>query len=191
MICASPICDQLAASFEGHTSKWLRFNLCARCWTATTKHTVPAAGFISGTDLKQISKLVLNHVKPTRAEQAEAVRFARGSMYPSGNWDDRPCYRMAVLKYGKADRRKHHLLVGRRRAPSVKQIVAAYVHYVLGREVMETGHRYNVFLAGGTFYVRRGVCVPPGRKHEVLLGDSRSAIFRLNYGDFAVLGYGT
>ncbi|GAA6159719.1 hypothetical protein NBRC116589_18930 [Ruegeria sp. HU-ET01832] len=64
----------------------------------------------------------------------------------------------------------------------------AFVHYTLAREFLDTGHRYNVFLAGGTFMGRQGLCVPPGQKDAVSTSDVRYSKYRLSYADFAIVG---
>lgn len=70
-------------------------------------------------------------------------------------------------------------------------LVRRVAHYVLAREFLGTGHRYNVYLVGGTYMGRQGLCVPPGRKAEVLTGDVRYSKYRLSYADFAIIGTAT
>ncbi|WP_171125596.1 hypothetical protein [Ruegeria sp. HKCCA4707] len=84
-----------------------------------------------------------------------------------------------------------HLLIGRRHEPNASVIVRSFVHYVLARDFLGTGHRYGVYLVGGTFMGRQGLCVPPGRKDEVLTGDVRYSKYRLSYADFAIVGTNT
>ncbi len=187
-VCASATCDNPLSAYEIRQRLPQRWGLCSRCQSVVKNRGVPLGGYIAGGAINTVARSIFKHIKPTPSEIAGAVRFARGARHRVGEWDDRPTYRMAPLKYGRARARLPHLLVGRRYEPNPSVIVRAFVHYTLAREFLDTGHRYNVFLAGGTFMGRQGLCVPPGQKDEVLTGDVRYSKYRLNYADFTIIG---
>lgn len=186
--CASATCDNPLPAFEFKQRLPGRWGLCTRCQSVVQNRGVPLGGYLSGHAINTVARSVLKHIKPTPPETAEAVRYARGTRHRVGDWDDRPTYRMAPLMYRNARGRLPHLLVGRRHQPNASAIARAFVHYTLAREFLGTGHRYNVYLAGGTFFGRQGLCVPPGRKAEVPKGDARHVKYRLLYADCATLG---
>ncbi len=187
-VCASTTCDNPLPAFEYTERPPMRWGLCPRCRSVVQNRGVPLGGYIPGGAINTVARSVFKHIKPTPHEIAEAVKFARGTRHRVGDWDDRPAYRMAPLRYGRARTRLPHLLVGRRYVPSASVIARAFIHYTLAREFIGTGHRYNVFLAGGTFMGRSGLCVPPGRKDEVSTGDVRYSKYRLSYANFAIVG---
>lgn len=187
-VCASTTCTNPLPAYEYTQRPPQRWGLCSRCRAVVQNRGVPLGGYIPGGAINAVARSVLKRVKPTPLEIAEAVRFARGTRHRVGDWGDRPTYRMSVLRYGRARERLQHLLVGRRYEPNASVIVRAFTHYVLAREFLDTGHRCNVFLTGGTFMGRQGLCVPPGRKAEVLTGDVRYSKYRLSYADFAIIG---
>ncbi len=187
-VCASATCDNLLPAYE-HTQRLSqRWGLCSRCRLVVENRGVPLGGYVPGGAISTVARTVLKHIEPTQSEVIEAVRFARGTRHRVGDWLDRPAYRMPPLRYGRARTRLPHLLVGRRYEPNPSVIVRAFVHYTLAREFLDTGHRYNVFVAGGTFMGRQGLCVPPGQKDEVPTGDVRYSKYRLTYADFAIVG---
>lgn len=188
LICASATCDNPIPSYEFAQRLPQRWGLCSRCRSVVENRGVPLGGYIPGGAVNTVARSVLKHTKPTPSEIAEAVRFTRGTRHRVGEWHDRPTYRMAPLRYGRARERLQHLLVGRRYEPNASVIVRSFVHYVLAHGFLDTGHRYNVFIAGGTFMGRQGLCVPPGQKDEVATGDVRYSKHRLSYGDFAIVG---
>ncbi len=187
-VCASATCSNPLPTYEYTERLPTRWGLCSRCRAVVQNRGVPLSGYLPGGAINAVARSVLKHVKPTLSEIAEAVRFARGTRHRVGDWDSRPTYRMAVLRHGKARERLQHLLVGRRHEPNASAIVRAFVHYTLAREFVGTGHRYNVYLAGGTYLGRQGLCVPHGRKDDVLTGDVRYSKYRLSYADFAIVG---
>ncbi len=186
--CASPTCDNPLPAFEYTERLPQRWGLCSRCRAVVQNRGVPLGGYIPGGAINTIARSVKKKTKPSQSEIAEAVRIVRGTRHRVGDWDDRPAYRMAVLRHGKAKERLPHLLVGRRHEPNASVIFRAFTHYVIAREVLGTGHRYNVYLVGGTYMGRQGLCVPPGRKAEVLTGDVRYSKYRLSYADVAIVG---
>lgn len=187
-VCASVTCTNPLPAFEYTERLPLRWGLCSRCRSVVQNRGVPLGGFVSGHSINAVARSVFKHIKPTPSEVAEAVRLTRGTRHCVGDWDHRPTYRMAALRHGKARDRLQHLLIGRRHEPNASAIVRAFTHYVLAREFLGTGHRYNVYLVGGTYMGRQGLCVPPGRKTEVLTGDVRYSKYRLSYADFAIIG---
>ncbi len=187
-ICASATCDNPLPAYEFTQRLPQRWGLCSRCQSVVRNRGVPLGGYIAGGAVNAVARSVLKHIKPAPHEIAEAVKFARGTRHRVGDWADRPTYRMAALRHGRARERLQHLLVGRRHEPNASVIVRSFVHYVLASEFLGTGHRYNAFLTGGTYMGRQGLCVPPGRKAEVLTGDVRYSKYRLCYADFAIVG---
>lgn len=187
--CANVLCSRvLRGRTELIGKSHSRTGLCYPCAKCVQTSALPHGGFISSHAVRATAYKALTRLRPTASEKAAAVRYARGSRYPMGNWDDRPAYRVSPLKYGRANIRLPHLLVGRRTPPSAVTIASAFVQYILAGEVMETGSIYNKFLAGGTFMGRRGLCVPKGRKDEVLTGDARYSKWMLGYKDFSIVG---
>ena len=187
--CANALCtNQVRGNIEHRGKNHSRTGLCHSCWSVVRSTGVPIAGFIPSTAVNSVAQQLLRKVNPTREEVGNAVRFARGTRHRTGDWDDRPAYRMAPIKYGRANVRLPHLLVGRRRSPSPQSLAAAFVQYTLAGEIIGTGELYNRFLAGGTFFSRRGLCVPPGKKHEVLKGDCAYSKWTLGYRDLSILG---
>lgn len=152
------------------------------------KNTIPRGGYIPGPALSKIATKILKRERVQQTDKAEAERYARGPEYPRGPWDDRPPYRMAVLKYRHRRARLHQILLGRRKAPSALSITKAVVHHVLVTEAMHLGPRYGVFCAGATFFGRRGMCVPKGRKDDIPLGDTGYSKWTLSFNDLAMLG---
>ncbi len=187
-VCASATCDNPLPAYEFRQRLSQRWGLCPRCQSVVSNRGVPLGGYVPGGAINTVARAVLKHIEPTQSEVAEAVRFARGTRHRVGEWDDRPAYRMAPLRYGRARTRLQHLLVGRRYEPNASVIVRAFAHYTLAQEFIGTGHRYNVFLAGGTLMGRSGLCVPPGRKDEVSTSDAGYSKYRLSYADFAIVG---
>lgn len=187
-VCASATCDNPLPAYEFRQRLPGRWGLCSRCRSVVQNCGVPLGGYIPGGAINTVARSVLRHIKPTQSDIAKALKFARGTRHRVGDWADRPAYRMAPLRYGRARERLPHLLVGRRHEPNASVIVRSFVHYTLAREFVGTGHKYNLFLAGGTFMGRSGLCVPPGRKDEVLTGDVRYSKYRLSYADFAIVG---
>ncbi|WP_171134936.1 hypothetical protein [Ruegeria sp. HKCCD7221] len=186
--CASATCDNPLPANEYTQRPPQRWGLCSRCRLVVENRGVPLGGFVAGGAINAVARSVLRQTKPTPSEVAEAVRLTRGTRHRIGDWDGRPAYRMAALRHGRARERLQHLLVGRRYEPNASVIVRAFVHYSLAREFLGTGHRYNVYLSGGTFMGRQGLCAPPGRKDEVLTGDVQYSKYRLSYADFAIVG---
>ncbi len=186
--CASAICNNPLPAFEYTKRLSQRWGLCSRCRSVVQNRGVPLGGYIPGGAVNAVARSVKRKAEPTSSEVAEAVRLTRGTRHRVGDWADRPTYRMAVLRHGRARERLQHLLIGRRHEPNASVIVRSFVHYVLAREFLGTGHRYGVYLVGGTFMGRQGLCVPPGRKDEVLTGDVRYSKYRLSYADFAIVG---
>lgn len=64
----------------------------------------------------------------------------------------------------------------------------ALAHYHLARSVMGTRGTYAQFLAGATYFRRRGMAAPIGKSGEVLLGDAKGAGYRLSVTDFNAIG---
>ncbi|QFT74018.1 hypothetical protein FIU92_13350 [Ruegeria sp. THAF33] len=187
-ICASVTCTNPLPAFEYTERPPQRWGLCSRCRGVVQNRGVALGGYIPGGAINAVARSVMKQTKPTPQEIAEAVRLTRGTRHRVGDWSDRPTYRMAVLRHGRARERLPHLLIGRRHVPNASAIVRSFVHYVLAREFLGTGHRYQVYLVGGTFMGRQGLCVPPGRKDEVLTGDVQYSKYRLSYNDFAIIG---
>lgn len=187
-ICASATCYNPLPAYEFRQRLPQRWGLCSRCQSVVKNRGVPLGGYIAGGTINTVARSVLKHIQPTPSEIAEAVKYARGTRHRIGDWDDRPTYRMAALRHGRARERLQHLLVGRRYEPNASVIVRSFVHHTFAQEFIGTGHRYNVYLAGGTFMGRQGLCVPPGRKDEVLTGDVRYSKYRLSYADTAIIG---
>lgn len=190
-VCASATCTNPLPAYEITQRPPQRWGLCSRCQSVVRSRGVSLGGFVPAHAINTVARSVLRKTKPTKSEIAEAVRLIRGTRHRVGDWNDRPTYRMAVLRYGRARERLPHLLIGRRHEPNASAIVRAFVHYVLAREFLDTGHRYNIYLVGGTFMGRQGLCVPPGRKAEVLTGDVQYSKYRLSYADFAIVGTAT
>ena len=187
--CANALCQRpLTSRHEITTRLHSRSNLCSNCWTCVRSTAVPLAGFIPSIAVNSVVRQVLKHINPSAEEISTALRYARGSRYRGGPWHNRPTYRIAPLKYARAATRLPHLLVGRRTAPSALCITSALVQCVLAGEILGTGELYNRFLAGGTFFGRRGLCVPAGRKAEVLTGDAGYSKWTLGYQDLSILG---
>ncbi len=188
MLCASAHCTNSLSLASVTMRDSNKTGLCGGCSAILSKHALPIGGFIPSPALRSLAKLVIAKTNPTQAEISEAIRHARGPSYPNGPWDKRPAYRVNPLVHGRATRRLPHILLGRRKAPTEVTIAASYIHAALARSVIGTGPRYQRFLAGASFYGRRGVCPPKGRKEEVFHGGRKGIGYRLSSTDFAMLG---
>ena len=188
MICASPLCNEYQAPCELRSKPNSQYGLCPECRAIVARKALPIAGFIPSPALTLVARKVLSKFEPTRSEINEALKFARGSRYRSGDWDNRPVYRLMPLRHARAKSKLPHLLVGRRYMPTELSIVKSIVHTILAKEFIGTGHIYNRFLAGGTFMGRQGLAVPKGKKLEVLLGDSKSSKWTLTPSDIRLVG---
>ncbi|SIT81198.1 hypothetical protein SAMN05421665_1232 [Yoonia rosea] len=176
--CASLWCPQLTNRSDG---------LCVTCFNRYHALRMPVAGFISSLDLRHVANIIIKEQGFTYSDQQAALRAIRGSRYPTGPWDDRPSYRLTPLLHGKGKLVKlPHLLVGRRRNPSIESLVMALVHYHLCDRVMGITGSYRWFLTGATYYQRRGVSAPKGS--EVLTGGAGHTGYLLHTSDFVYIG---
>lgn len=177
--CVNPSCNRTIKPRHTH-------HLCGGCAAHWRRYTVPVAGFIASSDLKYVSKRFLQDIKPTPSEITEALKIMRGTRHRVGPWSERPAYRLQPLLHGTWNQRLPHLLVGRRMEPNLMSLMNAVVHWHLAAHIIGTASQYNHYLAGATFYGRRGVIAPKGV--EVLKGNAKSAGYRLSEVDFSVIG---
>ena len=176
--CASPSCGNPRAAYSTAC-------LCKSCHWFFEKWGFPIAGYFGSLDLQRLGTDLMREIRPTQGDLTAALRVLRGSRYPVGPWEQRPAYRMAPLMTQRYNKRLPHLLVGRRKPPSIRSLSMALTHYLLGKHVLGTGKTYNCFLAGGSYYVRRAPMAP--RSEDVLLGGSKAG-YRLQRSDYTTIG---
>lgn len=160
--------------------------LCWGCERHWRRFGVPTGGFIGSSDLQKVAGVFLKEVAPTKSEITAALRILRGKRYREGPWENRPAYRLQPLLHGSGARRLPHLLVGRRKAPSMRSLGMALCHYHLANTVLGTRGPYSQFLAGATFYCRRSPVAPSGA--DILTGGAKSAGYRLHVTDYSAMG---
>lgn len=177
--CANPSCTH-------RLPKNAQANLCGACEKHWRRTCLPMAGFISSMDLQVIGREFLKTHRPTPAESAEVLRLLRGPRHPVGDWNDRPTPRLAPLIHGRVNVRRPHVLVGRRKPPTMVGFAKGIVHHVLGRTVIGTGTVYNDYLAGATFYDRRAVTAPKGV--EIAKNTGKVTGYRLQQSDLSEIG---
>ena len=177
--CATPSCKRKlpASSTTG---------LCHGCVKHWKRWGVPVAGFIPSHDLRAIAAEFMQEVNPTQADIANALRIMRGTRHREGPWSERPAYRLQPLLKGRLHQRLPHLLLGRRKAPSLIGLSTALVHYQLANTMIGTRGTYSQYLAGASFFGRRGVIATKGQ--DVFKGDAKSAGYRLHLTDYSAIG---
>lgn len=184
--CAAPGCtNHVPAGYIRHGNET---GLCAGCTRVWRKYGLALGGFVPQPTIDALVDLLIDHVKPTKEQVREAIRYARGPRYPEGLWQDRPAYSLQKLIHGRWNIRLPHLMMCRSRGPTVKAIARGYSHYQLARLTMSTGSRYNRWLAGCTFMGRSGAEFPDGRWGEILLGDRKTPLYHFKVGDLEIIG---
>lgn len=150
---------------------------------------------MSTTDCAAIGEQLLETLDPHWVSQRDALRILRGPRYYNeGPWDERPLFSMhRLMNRAKSSLRRPHILVGRRHPPTIRNLMASWVHYHLGKGVMGAGRRYCLYLAGATFFKTRGLYRPPGQFNTVYdprLKESRRVrkTYHLTHRDLTGLG---
>lgn len=177
--CANPGCAR-------RVPKSSKIGLCGGCEKHWRRWGVPTGGYIASLDLLNIANQLMREVSPAQSEIAAALRIMRGTRYREGPWEERPPYRLQPLLHGRFNVRLPHLLVGRRKVPTMRGLGMALAHYHLADQVSGTRGSYSQYLAGATFYCRRYVAAPKGA--DVLTGGAKSAAYRLHTTDFSTIG---
>lgn len=177
--CANPACRLVVPAYS-------HVGLCHRCEDRWRKFSIPTAGYISSLDLKVIGREFLQHHAPTQSETTEILRILRGTRHPTGDWAKRPPPRLAPLLHGRCTVRRSHVLVGRRRPPSMVAFGMAIAHHVLARTVIGIGSPYAQFVTGCTFYNRRAVTAADGV--EIAKNTGKVTGYRLQTTDFNEVG---
>lgn len=177
LVCQNPACRRMASS---------QTNLCRQCAWRWLRRGVPAGGFISSLDLRKIGRRFMVETAPSNGDVTAALRIMRGTRYRQGPWEERPAYRVQPLLKGRWNVRLPHLLVGRRRCPSLRGLEMAIAHYHLARSTLGAGSAYASYLAGATWYCRKVVAAPD--LSEVLKGGAKSSAYLLHVADFGAIG---
>lgn len=160
--------------------------LCSLCEREWLRYRYPVGGFIPSNSLWVVGKTFLKAHNPTQSEMTEALKIMRGPRHRSGPWEQRPPYRLSPLLYGRWNVRLPHVLVGRRREPSMRGLSMALAHYHLAKSILGTTSRYPLYLAGCTWMSRSGLSAPKGA--EVLKGDAKHTGYRLHLTDYTSVG---
>lgn len=184
--CASPSCTNHVP--PGCIKHGNPVGLCAGCERVWRDYGIALGGFVPVSTIDAIRTRVLDHVGPTKGEIAEALLYARGTMYPKGAWKDRPAYSKPRLNHGRAKVRLPHLLMCRRYAPSLEALTRAFTHFEVMSLTRPTGPDYNRWLAGVTFQPQTGAYFVTGRWDEIRKGQEKSPLHNFRPGDYSVLG---
>lgn len=163
--------------------------LCIGCYRVWRRTGLALAGFIPAPTLDAIRNRVLDHFKPDKLQVGEAIRYARGSVYRTGPWDNRPPYSIPKIRDGRAKVRLPHLILARAHAPSLLHISRGFTHTVLADMTLDGGRQYSTWLGGIGFQPWGGAEFADGRWGEVRTGGPhRSPHFRFRPKDHSILG---
>lgn len=161
--------------------------LCQSCEARWTKGQIPYAGFLASDTALKVAREIIKQASPTASEIGEAERYVRGPLYPRGDWEDRPAFRMTPLKHGSAARRREQLLIGRRFNPRLPSIIAGLVQKIILEDLEGVGHDpYTRPIVGMQYLGQRGMVCPKGKSPD--LGPATHKVYRLSNKDFSLLG---
>lgn len=181
--CANQACPNVARSRWGTT-------LCRSCFKSWKNSRLPMGGYVPAGALRVIAKELRDHIKPTRAEIKEVIKYARGDRYREGNWRQRPVYSYNVVAARPRvppSRRLPHILVGRRKPPDEVSILAAFAHGWIAKHNMDAFDGYARYLAGATFFGRRRLIRPTGETGSID-GKTTRRNYELDTNDLTVIG---
>ncbi len=192
-VCINPACGELRSTADPQGD----IGLCALCRRAWFQYRLPTGGYFPTTEVIRIASKLRNEefVKPPSSiAEFRAVEWMR-TRHSAGHWDDRPLFSLHKL-FNKTHwtRRLPHVLVGRRYAPRLRNLVEALVHYHLGRYVLGAGPGYAFYLAGAQYFGTRGLIRPPGQRNTVLdartreIREVRGKTYHLTTGDYRSIG---
>lgn len=190
--CANPRCSNPVSAAERRRIAANKTSLCTSCSMFMEHKGLPVAGFVPSDTLAEVSRNYLRSLWLSKTDLAVAERYARGPRYRRGVWSERPPYNLYKLNKGRAKERLPELILGREAAPTAMAIVKSFAHYRLALDILGTGHRYGLFLAGSTFLGRQGTHWPQTRKGEVRLGSGvyshKSPVYLFKPRDLLIVG---
>lgn len=187
--CANLSCANHLAQSELRSKR--PTSLCSTCRMRWQDKGLPAGGYIPNDALRDTAKHILRVHCPTLADSTQAVRMARGVRHRAGKWTDRPSYSYNILmahtpRYP-ASQRLPHLLIGRRKTPTLLSILSAASHYHIAQQHLGVGRRYARGLVGATFMGRRKLIRPTGNLGS-LRGRDVKGNYQLRTTDFEIIG---
>lgn len=190
--CLNPACPNPALTT---TNNLQQHGLCRECLNTWARRNLPVGGYMSTTDCAAIGEQLLETMDPQWLSQRDALRILRGPRYYNeDHWSERPLFSLhRLMNRSRSSLRQPHILVGRKTPPTIRNLMASWVHFHLAKGVMGAGRKYCYYLAGATFFGTRGLYRPLGQFNTVYdprLGESRRvrSTYHLTHNDFTGLG---